>query len=303
MSDENKDRGDVVDESLLVTAGKEAEEAAAAAAETAKGDKLDDENETEEEKAEREKAEEEARKKANIRIPKARFDEVQAKARAREAALQAEIEKLRGSQRQTEAEKTVDQMRTKIDELQEKYEDLILDGKKEDARKVRKQVEALRDELSEYRGSEKADRARAQAIDEVTYNQQLDSVESKYPKLDPEHADYDKDTVAEVAELLTAMVKAGSRRADALGRAVRYVLGAPSEPRGAKTGTDQRDREAREKAAKADKQQPASSAKVGLDSDKAGKAGEQGIDIMRLSQDKFSKLDEETKSRLRGDTV
>ena len=31
--------------------------------------------------------------------------------------------------------------------------------------------------------------------------------------------------------------------------------------------------------------------------------GEQGIDVMRLSQDKFSKLDEETKAKLRGDEL
>ena len=40
-------------------------------------------------------------------------------------------------------------MRTEIDKLQDKYEDLILDGKKDEARKVRRQVEELRDELSE----------------------------------------------------------------------------------------------------------------------------------------------------------
>ena len=36
---------------------------------------------------------------------------------------------------------------------------------------------------------------------------------------------------------------------------------------------------------------------------KAGKGGEQGIDVMLLSQDKFSKLDEETKAKLRGDEL
>ena len=37
--------------------------------------------------------------------------------------------------------------------------------------------------------------------------------------------------------------------------------------------------------------------------DKAGKAGELGIDVMRMSQEKFAKLDEETKAKLRGDEL
>ena len=36
---------------------------------------------------------------------------------------------------------------------------------------------------------------------------------------------------------------------------------------------------------------------------KAGSGGEHGIDVMRLSQDKFAKLDEETKAKLRGDEI
>ena len=106
--------------------------------------------------------------------------------------------------------------------------------------------------------------------------------------------------------MLNAFVKSGTKRSEALAKAVRYVLGAPPEQKvsdAAKALAEERAKKAREKAAEADKKQPPSSAKVGLDSDKAGKGGEQGIDVMRMSQDKFSKLDEETKARLRGDEL
>ena len=288
------DRGDEV-KSPLDGAGKE---------DVVKGDKLDEGDETPEEKAEREMQEAEEAKKRNIRIPKSRFDEAQAKARAREQALLEEIERLKGGQQASATQKAVSDMRSKIEELQDKYEDLILDGKKDEARKIRKQVDAMREELVEYQTSVKSDAARKAAVDELSYNAQLAGFEAKYPALNPEHEDFDEDRTNEVATLLNAFVKSGTKRSEALAKAVRYVLGAPPEQKvsdAAKALAEERAKKAREKAAEADKKQPPSSAKVGLDSDKAGKGGEQGIDVMRMSQEKFAKLDEETKAKLRGD--
>ncbi len=213
-----------------------------------KGDKLDDDEddksddkggkadpdkegeETEEEKAERLRLEAEEEKKKRIRIPKARFDEALGKAKQREQALLDEIEKLKGGQQASATAKAVREMRDEIDKLQDKYEDLILDGKKDEARKVRRQVEGLRDELSEYQTNTKSEAARKAAIDEMSYNAQLAGYEAKYPALNPEHEDFDEEKTDEVASLLTAFVKAGQKRADALAKAVKYVLGAPSAP-------------------------------------------------------------------------
>ena len=299
------DRGDEV-KTPLDGAGKGGEGDDAGKEDAAKGDKLDEGDETPEEKAEREKQEAEEAKKRNIRIPKSRFDEAQAKARAREQALLEEIEKLKGDQQASATQKAVSDMKSKIEELQDKYEDLILDGKKDEARKIRKQVDAMREDLVEYQTSVKSDAARKAAVDELSYNAQLAGFEAKYPALNPEHEDFDEDQTNEVATLLNAFVKSGTKRAEALAKAVKYVLGAPPEQKvsdAAKALAEERAKKAREKAAEADKKQPPNSAKIGLDSDKAGKGGEQGIDVMRLSQDKFSKLDEETKAKLRGDEL
>lgn len=290
-----------------------------------KGDKLDDGDdkpkdkggkadldkegeETEEEKAERLRLEAEEEKKKRIRIPKSRFDEALGKAKQREQALLDEIEKLKGGQQASATAKAVKDMRTEIDKLQDKYEDLILDGKKDEARKVRRQVEELRDELSEYQTNTKSEAARKAAIDEMSYNAQLAGYEAKYPALNPEHEDFDEDKTDEVATLLNAFVKAGQKRADALAKAVKYVLGAPpaagkgGDDDKAKELADQRAAEARKKAADANKKQPPNGKDVGLDSDKAGGKGGD-VDVLRLSQDKFAKLDEETKAKLRGDTI
>jgi hypothetical protein len=264
--------------------------------------------ETEEEKAERLRLEAEEEKKKRIRIPKARFDEAISKAKQREQALLEEIERLKGGLQASATVKAVNEMRAKIDELQDKYEDLILDGKKDEARKVRRQIDTLRDELTEYQTSTKSEAARRAAIEEMSYNAMLAGYEAKYPALNPEHEDFDEDKTNEVASLLNAFVKAGMKRTDALAKAVKYVLGnPPAAGKGeggdkAKELAEQRAAEARKKAAEANKKQPPDGKNVGLDSDKAGgKAGD--IDVLRLSQDKFAKLDEETKARLRGDFV
>ena len=277
-----------------------------------KGGKADPDKEgeeTEEEKAERERLEAEEEKKKRIRIPKARFDEALGKAKQREQALLDEIEKLKGGQHASATAKAVRDMRDEIDKLQDKYEDLILDGRKDEARKVRRHVEALRDELSEYQTNTKSEAARRAAIDEMSYNAQLAGYEAKYPALNPEHEDFDEDKTDEVAALLDAFVKSGQKRANALAKAVKYVLGAPPSGKAddaddkAKEAAEKRAAEARKKAADANKRQPPSGKNVGLDSDKAGGGKGGDVDVLRLSQDKFAKLDEETKAKLRGDEI
>lgn len=304
------DRGDDV-KSPLDTAGKGDKLGDDEDDKADKGDKADPDKEgeeTEEEKAERLRLEAEEEKKKRIRIPKSRFDEALGKAKQREQALLDEIEKLKGGQQASATAKAVRDMRDEIDKLQDKYEDLILDGKKEEARKVRRHVEALRDELSEYQTNTKSEAARKAAIDEMSYNAQLAGYEAKYPALNPEHEYFDEDKTDEVASLLTAFVKSGQKRADALAKAVKYVLGAPpaagkgGDDDKAKELADQRAAEARKKAADANKKQPPNAKDVGLDSDKAGGKGGD-VDVLRLSQDKFAKLDEETKAKLRGDAI
>ena len=268
-------------------------------------DKLDAVDETPEEKAEREREEAEEAKKRNIRIPKHRFDEAQAKARQREQALLEEIERLKGGQQAAAAQKSVTDTQAQIEELQDKYEDLLLEGEKEKARAVRKQINALNDSLIEYRTTVKSDAARAAAIDELSYNAQLASLESKYPALNPDSDEFDNERTNEVAALLNALVKAGTKRADALAKAVKYVMGAPTEQKtsdAAKVLAEERARKAREKAAKANAQQPPNMARVGAASDAAG-SNMLGVDIMRLSQEKFAQLKEDQLAQLRGDDL
>lgn len=308
IENENLDRGDELHDSLdPAPPGDEAPETPETPPETPEGE--EEGAETEEERAERERREAEEAKKRNIRIPKARFDEAQAKARAREQALLEEIERLKGTRQASETQTAVSEARAKLEEMQDKYEDLIIDGQKDEARKMRRQIDKLRDELVEYQTSVKSEAARRGAIDELTYNAQLANFESQYAVLNPDSDEFDQDTTEEVAAVMKALANSGKSRADALAKAVRYVLGAPPQQQASDAGralAEQRAKKAREKAAAAISAQPPSMSGVGADSDKAGRAaaGETaGVDIMRMSQERFAKLDEETKARMRGDEV
>jgi hypothetical protein len=310
------DRGDDFKPSPLEGAGKDGKaadpkEGEGEADPAKKEGEEDPDAETEEEKAEREAAEAAEEKKRRARIPKSRFDEAIGKAKQREAALLEEIDRLKGSKTAEAKTNAVGEFRAKIDELQDKYEDLILDGKKEEARKVRKQVEAMRDELVEYQTNVKSDAARKSAVEELTFDAKLASFEAKYPAMNPEHPDFDEDKTNEMADLVNTFVKAGQKRADALAKAVRYVLGNPpadtgkggdAETDAAKLRAD-RAEAARRKAADANGRQPANTARAGIDSDKGGKGGTLNVDVMKMKPKEFEKLDEETKAKLRGDVV
>lgn len=271
------------------------------------GDSLDVEGEeTPEERAAREAEEAEREKAKRIRIPKARLDEAVAKARQREEALNNKIAELQNQLGTRTTQTELSKAQAKIESLQDQYEELILDGKKDEARAVRRQVEALRDELIDYRTAAKSEAARKAAIDDLKYESTLANIESQHAALNPDSEQFDPDKTDEVAVLMEAFVARGFQRAAALSKAVQYVMGPASKQTSideAAAVAQRRATEARRKAAEANARQPASTKDIGLDSDKGGTAAPGGIDVMRLTQDRFAKLDDETKAKLRGDEM
>lgn len=265
--------------------------------------------ETAEEKTEREMEEAKAAKKAAIRVPKARLDEVTAKARAREDALQKQIADLNAKLTGTEVKTEVDKVKAKIDEMQDTYEDLVQEGRKEEARALRKRIDVMRDELADFRLATASDKARVAAIDDLKYDAALANVEAKYSALNPDHEEFDAEKSEEVVVLLEAFLAKGFNRTAALQKAVKYVM-VSVEPAAAKaedakdtaaTLKARQDAEARKRNADAAKKQPAQAKDVGLNSDKAGAEDGKDIDVLRMSQAEFKKLDEKTIAQLRGD--
>lgn len=273
---------------------------------------LEEGEETPEEKAEREKAEEDARKKANIRIPKFRVDEIQDKARKREEALTAELNAVK-AQLAAATTPTVDElatMKTEIDTLTDEYEASMIDGKAAEAKALRARIDTLRDDLMERKIAARSAAVQHETIGRLTYDTALANLEASHPQLNPDGESFDEALAQEMGSLMTVYIKAGSTPLEALREAAKYVLPkaaaapAPAATTPAADLAAKRAQEARIKAAKANAQQPSQIAGVGKDADKAGAKGDGAkVDVMRISAEKFAKVDAELRSKLRGDEL
>lgn len=324
ISESDEDRGDNFDpataaaEHAARTAGDEAkqklkeEELAAQKAKEAaeKGDDLDeDEDETEEERLEREAEEkaaaEKAEKERKARIPLSRHKEILNAARSREEALQKQILQLQQNRSEEAQSKTIRDMQAAIDELEDKYEEALLEGKKDEAKKLRVEIRDARERVADFKSASSSAAARAEAIATLRYDQALARAEADYPVLNPDDPEnFDEDVINEVAALADALAKGGKLpRHEALNKAVKYVLGAPKAKGKEKDADNSREAAARRKAADAAKRQPADTSAAGKDADKGGKGDDQIVDVMKLSQDQFKKLDDETLAKMRGDVL
>lgn len=327
---ENEDRGDDLSPAIAGLEGAAAEKAAQEAAsadaaklaalqngeqETAPKAKAEEEEEevpeTPEEKAEREA--EEARKAAaaNARIPKYRVDEMVGKANAKAEAALAELAEVK-KQLAAATKPTVDELavlKKEIDDLQNKYEDHIIDGRKAEAQALRQQLDAKREALMDKSIAQRTNAMHEQTIAQLTYDAELAKMEAKYPQMNPDSENYDPELEKEMGELMGVYIKAGSSAVEALHKAIKYVMPkpAPAAPAAPKTSgaavAEARAAAAKAKAAGAIKKQPPDISTIGKDSDKAGAAGSGKIDVMRMSQKDFAALDEAVLRKNRGDEL
>lgn len=187
--------------------------------------------ETEEERLEREAQEAEEAKKKRIRVPKSRLDEESAKRRKAEE----ELEKLRAqlvaqNRAQEEAARptgpSMDELGKELEELEEKYEDAVINGEKDTARKLRGQIAKARDTIIESRVTAKAEGARSAALEQVQFDTFLERTLVAYPELDRGSEIYDSTSEADVMDIAEAFLAKGQSRVEAIGKAVKLVLGA-----------------------------------------------------------------------------
>lgn len=259
-------------------------------------DDMDGGEETDEEREERE-AEEAARERdKRVRIPKERFDEAVNKERARADALQAKIDALERPQTRQDNAPSMADIQAHLDTLQDQYEELLIDGLRDDARDVRKQMTQIQNYVQDQKLQQAAVHAREGTLGTIKYETALAQLESQYPEINPDGDGFDADVATEVAELAQAFIAAGHSNVQALQRATRYVLGGKTT-----AATDvpaARTTAARARNASAAQRQPANTALTGRTA-----ADRTGIDVTRLNQKAFSKLDEQMKSKLRGDEL
>lgn len=243
------------------------------------------------------------------KIPKARFDEAVGKERdAREAAEKRAAE-LEAELAQRDADKKVledeEAFEAKIDELQAKHADLLLEGETTEANKLMREIRKLeRDRISRevearsmmnFRSSLEAER-----LDSV-----IKEIEKAHPELDPNNKDiYDDYMVKVILGDYNQMVSQGASRPQAMQeateRAYAYFNRTSAPDKGLAKKEDRRAAQI-EKNLDTKRRQPPNMRDTGLDSDKLGAA--QNIDVTKLSQEEFNALPEATIKKLRGDVL
>lgn len=267
-----------------------------------------------------------AEKKEEPRIPKSRFDQAVAKARKGEAEAVKRAEEL---QDQLDAQKgaaDTDKIEEQIDKLEDDLEGAIKDGNADKKMRLRKEIRKLNQEIAETKAAQHAARATAVAIERITYDGLVKTLEAEHPELNPDDESYDQDVVDELNEYKSAFEAAGHGSTEALRKSLRAIYGkAPAKPKAdekkdeadeaedkgkedeanKKAATDaeaKRKEDAVKRGLDTKKQQPADGKKAGIDSDKAGKKSKV-VDVSKMSNKEFDKLDEEELKRARGDVL
>lgn len=251
-----------------------------------------------------------AKKKDEPRIPKSRLDKVLSQLKD----AQEQLAQLKGTQQQEESNADLKAAQGRLGELEKQLTKQITDGESEKASQTMAAIRELSDAISDFKADLKAQQATTQAVEQVRESMVIDRIEEAYPELNPRHEDYDEGKVAKVLKIRKGLMATGDTPSAAMQEAVKLVMGDPNTGKERlatevtprvdkdKIATD-RATEARKRNLDAEGRQPPSTARVGMDSDKAGGGLLNPADVMKMSQDEFAKLDEKTLAKLRGDDV
>ena len=238
-----------------------------------------------------------------VMIPKARFDEAQKKARAKQQELEEKLNQAETAQQQKQVSADVKELRDAIETMQDEYEDLLFEGENEKARKLRKEIANKQEELFDTRLAVQNRQTQANTLEQIRYDTQLAKVEADYAQLNPDSPDFEEDLAKEVGEMMGAWQGQGYTATAALQKAVHYVMGEPG-----KKGEDRsqglrtsRAVKARKKNIDANGKQPPNLADVGRNSDTAGVDDDGLPDVTKLSEKAFAKLTDAQLAKLRGD--
>lgn len=294
------ERGDILEEEKDID--PENPDAEAAAAELAA--KLD------EEKA----AEAEAKEpKKDSRIPLSRHEAVLNKEREKRADLERQLAQYQQGSQLADVNENITALENKVMGFEKEYANLLTDGEVDKATAVMAQIRKAEREMAEAKSDMKIHAAEIRATERARYGTALERIESAFPELNPDHADYQEELMAEVAELKDAYQMKGLTPTVALQKAVkalveprttRQEVATSSTPRvSGKDVSAERKKDAVEKTVKAVGRTPPSLSRTGVDSDKFGGGALDAKQVMGMSQKEFAGLTEAQLSKMRGDTL
>lgn len=218
--------------------------------------------------------------------------------------LRRQLKALEGSKGQPDP---IKERADQLDALYEEVEQLRADGKAKDAAKIQRQIDTIKDEISEIKADKIATQKSYQAATRAAYEAFVEEVEMKIPMLNPDNESvFDEGLYDEVRSLTQDFIeskrynpKAALQKALSLLIDEDVLTGKPSK-KAEEVKLDvatQRKAAAVKKAVETSKKSGAALGNVGKDSKSLG------IDIKSMSQEDFEKLPETTQARLRGDLL
>lgn len=254
--------------------------------------------------------------KADKRIPLDRHEAILAKERAARQQVEAQLAEVRGGQRVADTNAELSKLEDEVVKLEAQYAKLVIDGEPKEAARVMAEIRAKERIVTRTQAQFETQAAEARAYERARYDAVVDRLEVAYPQLNPDAESFDEDLSDAVMTMASGYQARGLSRVDALQKAVKAMIKPETVKQTKAVDTDARPSAedvaaklaAERKAAAVGKnidaanKTPANLAHVGMDNDKAGGRLD-GKAVMKMSQDQFSKLDDETLSKLRGDSL
>lgn len=290
----------------------EAEEAAKKAAADADEDDLDPEDPDADAD---DKAEEDKPKRKDQRIPLSRHKDILARERAQREAAEERLAQYEKGQKVASINEDLTNLENSVLSMEKEYTKLLADGEVDKATEKMAEIRRTERQINDAKTEYRTQVAIAQATEQARYDVALERIEEAYPELNPDHDDFDKAQLGEVVEWKIFYEKQRNMTpTKALQAAVKKVVGSDTKAQDkattvapkvdaeevAKDVAKERKAAAVKKGVETAAKTPASTAKVGMDSDKAG-GSLTAKDVMKMSQDDFRKLPDDVLARMRGD--
>lgn len=269
-------------------------------------DEVNEEDEGQENEVDDE--EEEDSSEENVKIPKARLDEVIAQREAQKDRVQwleDQLETLINQKKEPVAQvETPPKEAYNFTEAEEQYANLLIEGETGKAAALRSTIDSARkDEFAEMIKTIKeesvteATSKSTEAIEQDKFDALIGNFENKHDFLDADSDNYNEDAVETINTLLSGYMASGKSKTEALKLSVKKVVPMyDTTPPAKKVLGDTRKTKALKKAAKASNSQPAKSSSKGLsDTDP------ETVDLVNMSERAYNKLTAKEKKILRGD--
>jgi hypothetical protein len=250
------------------------------------------------------------------RIPLSRHKDILARERAAREAAEERLSNYEKGQQVAAISDDITVLENTVLGLEKQYTALLAEGEIDKATDKMREIRTAERQINDAKNDYRTSIAIAQATEQARYDVALERIEDAYPQINQDHDDFDKAVLGEVVEWKIFYEKQRNMTpTKALQAAVKKIMGTDTKAQEraatvapkvdaeevAKDVAKDRKAAAVKKNVDASAKTPASTAKVGMDSDKAGGALS-AKDVMKMSQDDFKKLPDDVLARMRGDT-